>query len=223
MSDTNYHTTKTLFAMSSEKSWDEFILLVKEFVNTKAIDDLNPVIYIKGSNKTEEEAITYFKKIVEHKTAVFEAGLELLSNYNMESGENQLFLYNLAIHDMSKFSWEEFDGYLNWDFKTRSGEVEGFEAAWVNHKRVNPHHPEYWFTVNRSGVSKVLAMPEVYVMEMVADWIGAGKTYGSGLDVWLPANLHTFVFHQDTAIILQKILNSLGFVTDHTDTGLKTI
>ena len=83
MSDTNYHTTKTLFAMSSEKSWDEFILFVKEFVNTKALDDLNPVIYIKGSNQTEEEVITYFKKIVEHKTAVFEAGLELLSNYNM--------------------------------------------------------------------------------------------------------------------------------------------
>ena len=216
-------TCGSLLSPETDNSWKEFTDLIIGHILFFEEELPKPIFNKKGNIKIEKDAIDYFKKIVEHKIAVFEAGIELLKHYPSTTELATVFLDNLAIHDMSKFSWEEFDGYLNWDFKTWSGEVEGYEAAWVNHKRVNPHHPEYWFTVNRSGVSKVLAMPEVYVMEMVADWIGAGKTYGSGLDVWLPANLHTFVFHQDTAIILQKILNSLGFVTDHTDTGLKTI
>ena len=58
----------------------------------------------------------------------------------------------------------------------------------------NPHHPEYWLNPNRSGELEPLPMPNIYTLEMIADWIGAGKTYGSTLEEWLPKNINKFKF-----------------------------
>ena len=54
-------------------------------------------------------------------------------------------------------------------------------------------------------------MPKIYVAEMVADWTGAGRTYGSTLEEWLPKNIDSFLFHPSTAICLHGILFNLGF------------
>lgn len=140
----------------------------------------------------------FFKNVViPHKIAVFKAGLALTTNpsFNslLSSQEKECFLKNLWLHDLSKFSANEAFGYAMYNRETGYGKEE-FELAWHHHKMNNPHHPEYWLNPNRSGEIEPLAMPNIYVLEMIADWIGAGKTYGNSLEDWLPKNIGKFKF-----------------------------
>lgn len=170
--------------------------------------------------------LKYFTDVViPHKIAVYQAGLELsrqewfktyLGNQDKED-----FIYNLWIHDMSKFSANEAFGYAMYNRKTGHGK-EGFEAAWHHHKMNNPHHPEYWFNPNRGGELEPIPIPNIYIMEMIADWIGAGKTYGSSLEDWLPDNLHKFKFGAAKSIVM-NILKDYGIPTwIHEGNVLKT-
>jgi len=160
----------------------------------------------------------YFKeKVIPHKIAVYQAGLELsrqewFSNY-IKGDDKELFLHNLWIHDMSKFSANEAFGYACYDFKNPSENTKaGFEKAWHHHKMHNEHHPEYWFNPSRSGELEPIMMPPIYVMEMIADWIGAGKTYGSTLEEWLPKNIQKFKFGQSKSWV-RNILEDMGIKT----------
>ena len=63
----------------------------------------------------------------------------------------------IEIHDLSKYSEEEFEGIRSYYFPTPSEEsdeeLRGFRkskynAAWLHHLRNNPHHPEYWMHSN---------------------------------------------------------------------------
>lgn len=158
----------------------------------------------------------YFKKtVIPHKIAVFEAGMELFKkewfkNY-MKAPDEELYLENLWLHDLSKFSANEAFGYALYNRHTGEGK-EAFERAWHHHKMNNPHHPEHWFNPNRSGGLEPIPMPELYAMEMIADWIGAGKTYGSSLKEWLPDNLVKFRFGAAT-VVVKNILEELGINT----------
>ena len=160
--------------------------------------------------------LKYFQeKVIPHKIAVYKAGLELsrqswFSNY-LKSQEEEDFLYNLWLHDISKFSANEAFGYAMYNFKTGSGK-EAFEKSWHHHKMNNPHHPEYWLNPNRSGNLEPIPMPPMYIMEMIADWIGAGKTYGSSLEEWLPTNLPKFKFGAAKSMV-QNILEDIGIKT----------
>jgi hypothetical protein len=142
--------------------------------------------------------LDYFKKtVIPHKIAVYQAGLELSRspkiNEHLSNQDKEDFLRNLWLHDISKFSANEAFGYAMYNRKTGYGE-KGFELAWHHHKMNNPHHPEYWLNPNRSGELEPLPMPNIYILEMIADWIGAGKTYGSSLEEWLPENINNFKF-----------------------------
>lgn len=157
--------------------------------------------------------LNYFQEtVIPHKIAVYQAGLELsrnpkISDY-LSNQEKEDFLRNLWLHDMSKFSANEAFGYAMYNRETGHGK-EGFELAWHHHKMNNPHHPEYWLNPNRSGELEPLQMPNVYILEMIADWIGAGKTYGSTLEEWVPKNINKFKF-QPLAKIAEIIRHFTG-------------
>lgn len=157
----------------------------------------------------------YFKeKVVPHKIAVFEAGLELsISKWFDELGINKHeFIENIWLHDISKFSANESFGYALHDFK--SGEYDlGFEMAWHHHKQCNPHHPEHWLNPGRDGVLNIIPMPKLFIVEMVADWIGVGRTYGNTLEEWMSQNICKFRWHKKTAIELKAILSNIGIET----------
>jgi hypothetical protein len=165
----------------------------------------------------------YFEKtVVPHKIEVFKAGFELLDIPAifdlLKISERKAFKKNLWLHDMSKFSAPEAFGYAMHDFKNpNSKSKDAFELSWHHHKMNNPHHPEYWLNPNRSGVLEPIEMPAIYVLEMVADWIGAGKCYGSTIEVWLPENLHKFRFHPKTICLLMDVLQAIGISTYSTD------
>ena len=159
----------------------------------------------------------YFTTVVNHKVAVFFAGWANLIDYKKE--KNHAWFLRLLRHDLSKFSKEE-RAYAYYNFKDKtantSEQKQSFEFAWHHHKLNNSHHPEHWFGINRSGqLERVFPMLHDAVVEMVADWIGASKTYGNQLEDWLAAtpdqmgNLQKFLFHPETAKSLLPILNNV--------------
>lgn len=171
--------------------------------------------------------IDYFqKKVIPHKIAVYQAGIELTQtawfNINVSDQEKKEFIYNLWLHDISKFSAAEAFGYAMYNRQTGHGNSL-FKNAWHHHKMANPHHPEHWYDVNREGTATMMVMPVIYVLEMVADWIGAGKTYGTPLDAWLTDNLHKFRFGCNKSAVM-NVLDSIGIQTwIHEGNILKTI
>ena len=82
------------------------------------------------------------------------------------------------VHDLSKFSFIEFSESVKFysGFEspiTRCKRVNGYSFAWQHHKGRNPHHFEYWIDSNGSPIN----MPSKYKLEMLADYLAAGKTY----------------------------------------------
>lgn len=158
----------------------------------------------------------YFNDVViPHKIEVYRAGMELINNpaiSSLFSVDNlEQYKENLILHDLSKFSADEAFGYAMYNRKTGHGHHQ-FEMAWHHHKMNNPHHPEYWFNPNRGGQNEAIPMPTIYVVEMVADWIGAGKIYGGQLDEWLTGNLLKFRFGKSIGIV-KTVLNAIGHPT----------
>jgi hypothetical protein len=125
--------------------------------------------------------LRYLSYVIRHKWFVFIAGLRVGAP-----------LWRLIIHDWSKFlpcEWsayaeyfygekprlqkQEADDYRYWTLVQPY--IDAFNAAWLHHQHHNPHHWQYWVLRMDSGEVLVLNMPEKFIREMVADWMGAGR------------------------------------------------
>ena len=168
----------------------------------------------------------YLKSLLAHKWYVFLAGIK-----------TGVPLWRLVIHDLSKFSPAEFKAYAqnffaSDDFKNQENlgafekysvseaapfghfVDERFALAWLHHENHNPHHWGYW--ISRSGkYRKPLPMPETYVREMVADWMGASRGYTGSWDMneWLTKNLPNLKdkMHGNTRYLVSQILSEKGY------------
>lgn len=131
------------------------------------------------------------------------------------------------MHDLSKFSPSEFVPSARHFQGNRSPiekekEETGYSKAWLHHKGHNPHHWEYWIDFGSNGEIIANKIPSDYVIEMVCDWIGAGKVYSN--DAWEqdePLNYFKRVrtgrhFHQETEKLLVRLLEIIK------DNGLET-
>jgi hypothetical protein len=129
--------------------------------------------------------LRYASYVLRHKWFVLVAGLRTHAP-----------LWRLLVHDWTKLLPCEWSPYVRsfygpWAYKDRPAEVvAAFDAAWLHHQHANPHHWQHWVLREDSGATKVLEMPERYVREMVADWMGAGRAITGRWDVasWYAAN-----------------------------------
>ena len=123
-------------------------------------------------------------------------------------------------HDISKFSPAEFISSARYFQGNRSPiEAEkddiGYSEAWLHHKGHNPHHWEYWIDFLDDGTIFANRIPYSYVVEMVCDWIGAGKAYSK--ETWTqhePLAYYNKVrkgrhFHPDTEELILEFLNCI--------------
>lgn len=120
----------------------------------------------------------------------------------------------LMVHDLSKWSPEEFVPYAK-HFQGGGAPVE-FATAWLLHQNRNPHHWEYWITRSdhsEQAADGCLPMPEMYVREMVADWMGASMAYTGSWDMtaWLKKNLERIRLHPDSWGLTHEVLRWLGY------------
>ena len=151
----------------------------------------------------------YFFLTLKHKWFVFLAGLKL-----------KVPLLLLLIHDWTKFLPCELPHYQR-QFFGKANQPHNFIKCWVHHQNHNPHHWEYW--IPRTGHNrcdppypdnKPIPMPEIYVREMIADWLGAGRAYNKKIvDInnweWYKNNYEQRIkpnLHPYTAILIHNIL-----------------
>lgn len=125
-------------------------------------------------------------------------------------------------HDLSKFSRTEFVPSAKYFQGNRSpieAEKEdcGYSFAWLHHKGCNPHHWEFWTDfAEKDGSIITNKIPYKYVVEMICDWVSAGKAYNK--DKWTqlsPLQYYNKVrsgrhFHPETEELILKFLNTIA-------------
>jgi hypothetical protein len=119
-------------------------------------------------------------------------------------------------HDSSKFSIKEFASSAKYFQGNRSPidaekEATGYSIAWQNHKGHNTHHWQYWLD-NKEKEIIPLKMPYKDLVELICDWIGAGKAYNKDkwtkdtpYDYWVK-NRDKMIFHSDTYKFIEETL-----------------
>lgn len=112
-----------------------------------------------------------------------------------------------VIHDLSKFSRDEFCVYAKRFYGPHRGEnTLEWKRCWLHHQNTNKHHPEYWEMRGRLG-SEVLPIPDRYRKEMLADWRGAGRAYGNpDTAAWYKENRDKIVLHPETRMWVEEQL-----------------
>ena len=131
------------------------------------------------------------------------------------------------MHDWSKFSpIEFFEGVKYYQGSSNPipacKEANGYSLAWQHHKGHNPHHYEYWIdNVDNGGTP--IKIPYKYVLEMIADYLAAGKTYqGKNFSFkseyeWWKSQRQLRNMHEDTKMLLDIVFGYLmmyGFDDD---------
>lgn len=165
--------------------------------------DLENANYYGVDNGIAEK---YIATLTDHITYVIEAGR------NIGVPMDQLW-----IHDDSKWTADEFPGYaLHFQ---GGGAPDAFASAWLHHIHHNPHHWNYWlfadgYSPKGSQVeSGAVEMPEKYALEMIADWMGAGRAYTGSWDMtdWLLENIPRIRLHSKTALYVMSMLDKFGY------------
>jgi hypothetical protein len=122
--------------------------------------------------------LRYLWYVLRHKWFVFVAGRVL-----------GVPLWQLLIHDLSKFSSAEWGPYVRRFYGgcggvlDKAADSEEFRQAWAHHWQNNPHHPELWAGGEHGDPYKRAPMPARFLAEMVADWYGAAMAQGKE-DCW---------------------------------------
>lgn len=149
----------------------------------------------------------HFKKVMTHKRWV--------AHYCFMCG-----LYAQGIlHDMSKFSPCEFLESVKYYQGTRSPisackEAIGYSNAWFHHRGRNKHHWEYWVDDFENGTIPK-KMPFKYALEMICDWLGAGRAYnGKKFSMqaeydWWQRKRPVLVIHEDTKQLVDELFGSM--------------
>lgn len=152
----------------------------------------------------------HFKTIAKHKWYVFNACKDLGIPWRGIK------------HDLSKLGPTEFIASARHFQGDRSPidaekEAQGYSLAWQHHKGHNSHHWQYWLD-NKGKMIYALRMPRKDVLELIADWIGAGKAYKQGTwTQWEPwryweSNKEKMILHDDTYNFIQI---SVGYIRDY--------
>jgi len=133
-------------------------------------------------------------------------------------------------HDCSKFRLSEWLPYARYFYGeypvfqeikfiiiymglTKEDVSRQFDFAWLLHQKRNKHHWQWWLLLEDDGGTKVLAMPDMYRREMLADWRGAGKAM-TGKDntaQWYIEHHDKMQLHPDTRNWIEK---ELGYASE---------
>ncbi|CAF0889802.1 unnamed protein product [Didymodactylos carnosus] len=167
--------------------------------------------------------VRYLWTVIFHKLMVFIAGVRI--NIRLNGTGYQVSYKRLLLHDMSKFSIAEFWPYAI-HFCGKAKEKETFHKAWLHHVASNDHHWEH-FIPNYSDISNQLwnepqlaqppkEIPDDALMEMIADNIGATRSYEGHWPTkykwtWLTNYYDKYILHLHSRIKMSALLCALGY------------
>ena len=137
-------------------------------------------------------------------------------------------------HDLSKYSPTEFWESVRYWTGTHSPideakKQQGYSRAWLHHRGRNPHHWAYWAD-NFSEGFKVYPMPMNDFVEMVCDFLAAGRAYSG--DMFSYTNERIWWLHErdygsramneKNKKMLDIIFSDLEFADNHMLSGCPT-
>lgn len=143
----------------------------------------------------------YLKYVMRHKWFVFLASVRIGAS-----------LWGAITHDLSKFRPSEWMPYARC-FYTVEGlkqykEDYTFTIAWNDHQKRNKHHYQNWVILWDRGEYQPLEMPRKYILEMIADWMGAGRAIKGKWEVkeWYGKNKEKMKLETVTRRTVESIL-----------------
>ena len=140
-------------------------------------------------------------------------------------------------HDLSKFMPDEFDIYKYADGTKSPHDIArdklGYSPSWIHHKARNQHHWEYFTDFNEATpnddgtftiICRAVKMPYDRVIEMVCDFVGAGKAYNktkwtvkAPLDYWKAKCEGKRAMHKDSQDLFVKLITKMAESKDLDD------
>lgn len=139
--------------------------------------------------------VKYAKAVLRHKWFVF-----------VECAKRGLIWRGL-MHDISKFRPSEFFPYANYFYGDRTEKTsKAFDSAWLKHQHRNKHHWQHWVLQEDTGETKLQEMPKQYRLEMICDWVGASKAYGSDIVAWYAQSRPARKLNPKTLVQVEKEL-----------------
>lgn len=138
------------------------------------------------------------------------------------------------MHDLSKFLPSELIPYANFFYGKRGDSITSkrdssgyykptdtgdpaFDFAWLLHQKRNRHHWQWWVLPEDEGGVKVLPMTPTFRLEMLCDWVGAGKAQGKFSPAsdryaetrkWYNANCYKMTLHPETRDWIESVIYS---------------
>ena len=131
----------------------------------------------------------YLKYLIRHKWYVFVACCRVTKDLKYKW---RLIILGI-VHDWSKFRPSEYIPYARYfygDYPKHNEVTAGFkynytglyhedierrfDKAWLYHIHRNKHHWQHWLLQEDDGPLKKIPIPMLYLLEMIADWRGAG-------------------------------------------------
>lgn len=147
----------------------------------------------------------YFKYLLNHKLNVIYNGIQLLNFLNIDTIDSKIFF----LHDMSKFSRDEWNAYSNYFYDPNGYKNENkvdtpeSDYAFKSHSENNPHHAKFHV---KNGV--IRPMPFRAILDMFADWKTMSNFYKTNLFDWYRDNYQDedLTFHPLTKLIVEKLI-----------------
>jgi hypothetical protein len=153
--------------------------------------------------------LQYLWYLLRHKWFVFYAGMFV----------THAPFWRLVVHDWSKFMPSEWFPYVEkfyGDWRTRAEKLPeddqmlaAFDRAWLHHIHLNAHHWQHWILREDDGATKVLQVPDAFLREMVADWMGAGRAITGKWEAksWYQRNKHKIQLHRFSQGVAEALLD----------------
>lgn len=123
-------------------------------------------------------------------------------------------------HDLSKYSITELSMCKYYTGKGSPHQVArkvlGYSPSWIHHYHTNKHHHMFWIDETETGEIIPMKMPYRYVIESLADMLGASKAYNKTnwkpqmlLDYWEQKCLGKRIMHKDSVQLLDTLIRQL--------------
>lgn len=169
------------------------------------------------AKKKEKKPYTYYDYIVDHIANVNEVWKRIRNiilsdeeiKTNLGLGASHIYKIDrqIADHDKSKFSPEEYEGYRQWfspeKWETRSEDF--YLKSLIHHYHNNPHHWNHWVTIV-NGKPIGVEMPLEFIMEMVCDLGGMSLGFGGTSYDFYNKKRNEFILSEKTREVLEKYL-----------------
>ena len=153
-------------------------------------------------------SVEYNNYIIEHVDNVKKA-YKWLKDHNIILEDCS---FTIGLHDLSKFSDEEYNAYDNYFYGRKTEKVKKeFNYAWLHHIHNNPHHWQHWVLINDEDGTHALEMPKEYVVEMISDWWAFSHKSGNLYEIfdWYKSHKKNMILHENTRKLVEDILDKI--------------